>query len=118
MNGYGKELILDLHGCKYTEVDESFFQDLCVLIDMKREDLYFWGPADGKDAENPKISGVSAVQFILTSSIVVHGLDKLGSVYVNLFSCKDFDEEAAMSFIREWFGAERVFKTVVERTMP
>lgn len=115
---YGKELILDLHECERTDVDESFFVELCDLIDMQREDLHFWGPAEGERADDPKISGVSAVQFILTSSIVVHCLDKMGSVYVNLFSCKEFDESDATLFIFKWFGAKRSACNLIERTMP
>ena len=43
---YGIELVLDLHGCdslKFTRKSISkYFEELCVLIDMKREELYFW----------------------------------------------------------------------------
>ena len=47
---------------------------------------------------SPKTKGTSAVQFILTSTIVIHTLDLMNAVYVNVFSCKEFDTEKAAAF--------------------
>lgn len=113
MNSYGKELILDLKECNpETFTRESltrFFEELCDLIDMERCDLHFWDdvgvPEDDRQTD-PNLKGTSAVQFILTSSIVIHCLDLLGTVYVNLFSCKDFDTTVAMQFVQDWFEGE------------
>ena len=118
MSAYGQEMILDLHRCERTEPTEEFFERLCKLIGMEREDLHFWGPAEGGDAENELLSGVSAVQFIRTSSVVIHGLDIMGTVYVNLFSCAPFDVFETSIWIKEWFGAKKMVRTVVVRTMP
>jgi S-adenosylmethionine/arginine decarboxylase-like enzyme len=112
MDKYGIELILDLHGCdasKFTRDSiTKYFERLCELIDMKREDLHFWddvGVAEEDKQTSPHTQGTSAVQFILTSSIVIHTLDQLGAVYINMFSCKAFDPKAAEQFSVEWFGA-------------
>ena len=92
---YGIELILDLHGCdvvKFTRPSiTEYFEKLCVLIDMQREDLHFWddvGLSEEDKQTSPHTQGTSAVQFILTSSIVIHTLDQLQAVYINIFSCK------------------------------
>jgi len=46
MNGFGAELILDLHGCDITTFNResitNYFITLCKAIDMQREDLHFW----------------------------------------------------------------------------
>jgi len=55
------------------------------------------------------------VQFILTSSIVIHTLDQLRAVYVNIFSCKDFDPKTAEKFTVEWFGAAECSARFIER---
>ena len=43
---YGTELVLDLHGCNVEKFNrkeiESFFQELCDLIEVERCDLHFW----------------------------------------------------------------------------
>ncbi len=110
---YGKELILDLSDCNIeTFTRESignYFDELCKLIDMQAEDRYFWddeGLPPEECQTDPKTCGVSAVQFILTSTIVVHSLTKLGKVYVNIFSCKNFDVAQARDFTFRWFQAK------------
>ena len=109
---YGIELILDLHDCDVStftrESISEYFSQLCELIDMQREDLHFWddvGVAEEDKQTSPQTQGTSAVQFILTSSIVIHALDQLRAVYINMFSCKPFDPHVAEKFTAEWFGA-------------
>jgi len=119
---YGYELILDLHGCdvgKFSRTSlEGYFEKLCKAIDMKRSDLHFWddvGLPPEKHQTQPHTKGTSAVQFILTSSIVIHTLDLLGAVYVNIFSCKWFDEKKAEEITKEWFGSNGCVRHFIER---
>ena len=119
---YGPELILDLHGCdtsRFTrEAIERYCTELCELIDMKRCDLHFWddvGLPEEEQQTNPKTKGTSAVQFILTSTIVIHTLDLMKTVFVNIFSCKEFDTDQAAAFTVKWFGASDWTANVVTR---
>ena len=119
---YGLELIMDLKGCDIsTFTRESigrYFDELCKLIDMQQGDRHFWddeGVPPEECQTDPKTCGVSAVQFILTSTVVVHTLTKLGDVYVNIFSCKEFDIDEAEDFTVRWFGAEDCIATPIER---
>lgn len=119
---YGRELILDLHECdasKFTRLSiEQFFTELCDLIEMERCDLHFWddvGVAEEERQTNPKTKGTSAVQFILTSTIVIHTLDLMNKVYLNVFSCKEFDTEEATTFVVNWFDAKDCIANVVTR---
>lgn len=119
---YGIELILDMHGCdasKFTrESITAYFERLCVLIDMQREDLHFWddiGVPEEDKQTLPHTQGTSAVQFILTSSIVIHTLDQLRAVYINMFSCKTFDPKVAEQFSIEWFGATECSARFIDR---
>jgi S-adenosylmethionine/arginine decarboxylase-like enzyme len=122
MNPYGKELILDLHGCdpaKFNRGDLTrFFAELCALIDMQAEDLHFWDDQDTPENEKetePHLVGTSAVQFIRTSNVTVHALDLLRRVYLNVFSCKDFDAGAVYSFCLEFFGGHVANRKEVDR---
>ena len=110
---YGKELILDLHSCNPSTFNrdsiDRYFTELCELIDMQRCKVHFWDDVGLPPEECqtlPHTKGTSAVCFILTSSIVIHTLDILKAVYVNIFSCKEFDQDAAADFTRKWFEAE------------
>ena len=119
---YGYELIMDLHGCNVSKFNrtslDNYFEKLCKAIDMKRSDLHFWddvGLPEEKKQTSPHTKGSSAVQFILTSSIVVHTLELLEAVYVNIFSCKEFDEKVAEKITKEWFGANGCRAHFIER---
>ena len=122
---YGQELVLDLEHCDpqtFTRDSlQQFFVELCERIDMERCDLHFWDYADlsaEEDAEarkNPHTYGVSAVQFIITSSIVVHSLPLLKSCFVNVFSCKPFDQDAVVQFAEDWFDGVTADRHFIER---
>ena len=119
---YGQELILDLHACdaeRFTRTSiEQYCVELCELIDMERCDLHFWDDVGVPKAEqqtHPKTKGTSAVQFILTSTIVIHTLDLMKAVYVNIFSCKEFDTHEAAQFTANWFDSKDWTKQVVTR---
>ena len=122
MKPYGYELILDLHGCDVSKFNrnslDDFFEKLCKAIDMKKCERYFWddvGLLEEEKQTSPHTKGSSAVQFILTSSIVIHTLDILEAVYINIFSCKKYDIELKEKITREWFGAKQCRTHFIER---
>ena len=119
---YGVELILDLHDCDpatFTRDSlDTFFTQLCERIDMEKCVVHFWddvGVPEDEQQTSPHTKGTSAVCFILTSSIVVHTLDLMKAVYLNIFSCKDFDPDAAEEFAKVWFGGQTAKRTFVSR---
>lgn len=121
-SAYGLELLLDLHQCepsRFTRLNISeFCTQLCELIDMERCDLHFWddvGVPEEEQQTDPKTKGTSAVQFILTSTIVIHTLDLMKAAYVNIFSCKEFDTDVAAKFTAEWFRSTDWTSNVVVR---
>lgn len=122
MDDYGKELILDLVHCdanRFTRKSiRAYFKKVCTLIDMERGKLCWWDdlytPEEEKETELHLV-GTSAVQFIKTSNITVHALSMLEKVYVNVFSCKDFNEYDVVMLSEEWFAGEAVHEQVVRR---
>ena len=122
MQTYGKELILDIHEAnsdKFNRVDiYKYLVDLCNLIDMEREDLHWWDYFDdpeGYAAAPTHLKGTSVVQFITTSNIVIHAVDELKQIYINIFSCKDFDIGEAVVYTESYFGGEIVNLNIIER---
>lgn len=120
---YGYELVLDLHGCnsaKFNRADiNAYFTELCERIGMKMCEVHFWddvGVSPEERQTQPHTKGTSAVCFILTSTIVIHTLDILKAVYINIFSCKAFDPDLAAGFTKEWFEAASCDPTFIERT--
>ena len=121
---YGHELVLDLHGCDVElfkrEHIKWFLNELCDLIEMQMCEVHFWddlGVPFEEQQSLPHTKGTSAVCFILTSSIVVHTLELLGSAYVNIFSCKSFDPSVASAFAKKFFAATSLKSSFLERTL-
>lgn len=119
---YGYELVIDLHNCDISTFNreslENYFEKLCEAIDMQRCEMHFWddvGVPPEEQQTSPHTKGTSAIQFILTSTIVVHALDLLEAAYINIFSCKEFDKDKAERLTREWFGAKECRSHFIER---
>lgn len=120
---YGKELILDLHNCnpetyKNREEIEELVLNLCIEIKVSRGDLHFWdyaGYPEEYKAAPAHLRGTSVVQFIKTSTIVIHTLDDLRQVYVNVFSCDSFSDKAVSKMVKEYFEGDIVQQVTIDR---
>lgn len=119
---YGKELIIDIHKCDPSTFTRksirNYFKELCKTIDMERCELYWWddyGVPPEEQENEPHMKGTSAIQFISTSNITIHTLDLLENVYLNIFSCKEFDSNVASKFSEEWFKGKIVNLKVIDR---
>ncbi len=107
---------MDLKGCNLDGLGKDmltrFMVELCDLIKMTRHgDPIFW-----EDESNiPHLHGTSAVQLIETSNIICHPLPLMKAVYLNVFSCKEFDPQVALDFCMKFWGATSENHTVVVR---
>lgn len=85
---------------------------------MNREKLCWWDdhnvPVEQQQTE-PHLKGTSAIQFITTSNVTIHTLDLLKSAYINIFSCKEFDESIALEFSEKYFGGKVVNSKLIKR---
>ncbi|MHA1941967.1 MAG: S-adenosylmethionine decarboxylase family protein [Candidatus Hodarchaeales archaeon] len=122
MKNFGKELIIDLHNCENIPCNRKFLKryckKLCRLIDMKREDLHFWdyeGDKEGYKKAEDHLKGISLIQFIKTSNITIHTVDVPKNVYLNIFSCKDFDSTKTLKFSANFFKGEIVSSNDLKR---
>jgi len=104
MSVWGKEITIDAK-CDKEKVNDpyilsSFLKELVVRIGMKaykEPQIELFGEGG--------LYGYSALQWIHTSNIVLHTtLD--GSLFLNLFSCKTFDEEIVKTCLIEFFLGE------------
>ena len=114
---YGLELVIDLKNCDLSDLSKKkmsrFFVELCEHVDMTRHgEPLFW-----EDHSNvPHLNGISGIQFIETSNVVCHALPLLRAVYINLFSCKEFEPNDTLNFCKEFWGASSENHTVLVRT--
>lgn len=116
---WGYELIMDMHGIDASKITRkdltAFFVALCERIDMIRVgDPIFWDAENDKDQYPEHLRGITAVQFIRTSNITGHFMAS-GDVYLNIFSCKEFDPAVAKEFTTHFFSAKRTIDRYLVR---
>ena len=114
---WGQELQMDLVGCdpemiRDADLIREFVVQLCDLIDMKRfgdcQVVHF--------GEEEKIAGLSFTQLIQTSLISGHLANLTNNAYINVFSCKEFDENVVEDFAIKFFDAKDAHSVVNYRT--
>jgi len=105
---WGMELLINLYGCDVPllsdkEYIRQFIIDLCDFIKMKR----YGEPVIERFGEG-HLFGISAMQLIMTSSIIMHCAENTGDIYIDIFSCREFPPKATVEFCIEYFKATTV----------
>jgi len=130
---YGKELILDLHNCdpsKFNRADlKKYYRAVMKIANVEAGDLVFWdyhgfwrnvwwslfNRKELKKNAPSHVRGTTAVQFILTSSITLHAIDDHKSLYLNFFSCDNFNAHTIANYTRDYFKGEIVAQSTLRR---
>lgn len=107
---------IDLFNCnpetlRDAEKIKKYIIELCKIIDMKR----FGEPTIIRFGADPRIQGYSAVQLIETSCISGHFAEESDSVYIDIFSCKFYNQNDAIEFTKKFFDAKTIEFNVVLR---
>jgi len=103
---WGWHLSLDMGGCdkeKITSKDNiiAFVKELVEKIGMKA----YGEPACVHFAEHDASkAGFTLTQLIETSNICAHFVDATGEVYLDVFSCKPFNEEIVVEVAGNYFN--------------
>jgi S-adenosylmethionine decarboxylase len=107
--GFGMHLILDGYGC-----DRQRLEDISLIYNFLSE-----YPAQIKmtkimppyvfryDAENPQDWGISGFVLIAESHISIHTFPEKNYFSLDIFSCKNFDSEQAISYVSNLFATEK-----------
>lgn len=114
---FGYELTMDLRGCDLTILSskkklKEYTDKLCKLIKMKQYGKTLL-PYFGEKEEFTK--GYSLVQLIETSSITGHFSEYWKTAYINIFSCKKYDQNLAKKFTKEFFKAKSIKTRLLTR---
>lgn len=114
VNYYGKHLIVTALSCNDNILSKeqiaSFMTELVDKIDM----VAFGDPFVERFGEGKEV-GISAVQLIMTSAIVIHTNDTAKDMYLDVFSCKTFSEETVSDFLKEKFQPTNINYQVLMR---
>lgn len=115
---WGKHLILDASGCSPKSIGseviiKNFTNELVKRIDMKaygEPQIVMFGTGNKK--------GYTLIQLIETSNIAAHFVEENNSMYLDVFSCKDFDPSIVKQVVSEYFHAQKFNARVLLRQAP
>ena len=101
-NYWGRHLVMNARSCyphaiRNAIVIEKFCADLVREIDMVpygKPQIVHFGTGEAK--------GYTLVQLIETSNITAHFSEKTNDMYLDVFSCKDFEAESVKRVVRRW----------------
>ena len=111
---WGMLAAIDLHGCEQSRLEDPgtlrrFVPSLINAIGMRAH-----GPLMLDRFGDGELEGWSAMQFIETSTIVVHADEVAGRCFIDVFSCAPFAAELASAVAVEHFGGTATL-TVLQR---
>ena len=115
---WGKHLVLDAGGCSPKMIGcpiviGNFTRDLVKRIDMVAygdPQIVMFGTGNKK--------GYTLIQLIETSNIAAHFVEENNTMYLDVFSCKDFDPDVVKEAVHEFFDAKKFRTKVMLRQAP
>ncbi|MFH1462549.1 MAG: S-adenosylmethionine decarboxylase [bacterium] len=114
---FGQELILDLYDCDPGAIKSEkkileYSNKLCKLIKVKK----YGKPIIERFALHIGFAaGYSLVQLIESSLVSGHFSELWNRAYINIFSCKKFDDKKAADFTKKFFNAKKIKKRTLIR---
>lgn len=115
---WGYMLSLDIAKCSTASIRcpytiEQFTHSLVKKIDMKA----FGRPHIVRFGEDNK-AGYTLVQLIETSNICAHFCEQDNAAFIDIFSCKPYDIEDAVSVVKDYFEPKIIVRHYIERSIP
>jgi S-adenosylmethionine/arginine decarboxylase-like enzyme len=112
---WGYHLMLDCSGCeRMTDANnlKDFVKELVIAIDMVAVgEPWIERTAIGM----PDKEGFSLYQLIVTSNISAHFIDDSKHIYLDVFSCKEFNIDIVKSVVTKYFSPTKMKVNFVKR---
>jgi S-adenosylmethionine/arginine decarboxylase-like enzyme len=112
---WGYHLILDCKGANANienkEDIKAFIKELVKRIDMTA----VGGPIIKYLLEGEPNAGFSVMQLIETSSITCHFVEPNSTMYIDVFSCKEFKPKDAIAVVNEFFAPTSIKQKFLKR---
>ena len=112
---WGYHLVLDCYAGKKELITSgenitAFAKELVKRIQMKA----FGEPQVIHFGEDDKL-GYTLVQLIETSNICGHFCDDTGNFYIDVFSCKPYENAVVIETVKQFFQPEKIIDRYLER---
>ena len=113
---WGYHLILDCENCNLESINNNIIIRNFVLTLLERIDMQAFGdPQIELLLPGTENEGYSLLQMITTSNITAHFVNKTGNAYIDVFSCKQFENSIVIKTVEEFFSPESIKKLYIER---
>ena len=119
-NPWGQHLVLDLNGCPKELLADpdnimKWTKELVEAIDMV---AYGEPVLEHFATHSHEAAGYTLLQMIETSNIAAHFAENVGQAYIDVFSCKCFDEQIAIEVSKKFFEPTEINHTSISRGFP
>lgn len=110
MSYWGYHLMLDCANC-----DPEAIKDYDTIYKFTKElvediAMVAYGEPQIVNFGSGNKAGYTLVQLIETSNICAHFVNETNTMYLDVFSCKDFDMETVKYLVRKFFGNDMKMK--------
>lgn len=112
---WGYHLVLDCAGCDHNAITSydtiyNFTKQLVADIDMVA-----YGEPQIVNFGSGNKAGYTLVQLIETSNICAHFVNENDTMYLDVFSCKEYDDQVVIDLVKKYFGATSVRPSYLTR---
>ena len=115
MRHWGRHCIINARKCNSLSISNPRIIELFSESMVKRIDMVAYGKPLIQYFGYDNKAGFTLVQLIETSNITGHFCDESGDAYIDVFSCKFFDEHVARAVVQDWFKPESIDMKVINR---
>src|SRR5271168_392501 len=112
---YGQHLILDCYNCDSNRLSNvniiyDFLDQFPAKIGMQKI-----GPPQIVKFTDESLAGITGIIMIVTSHISIHTYNLKCCCFLDIFSCNEFDVDAAEKHVKECFFVGKIEKTLIQR---
>jgi S-adenosylmethionine/arginine decarboxylase-like enzyme len=112
---WGYHLILDCAGCDHEKITSyQNVHDFAKQL-VKDIDMVAFGEPQIHDFGSGNKAGFTLVQLIETSNICAHFVNENDTMYLDVFSCKTYDDEVVVDLVEKYFGATSIRRSYLTR---
>ena len=112
---WGYHLILDCSKCNDSIKDKSTIEQFVRQLVKDINMVAHGDPIIEYLTPTEENSGYSLMQMIMTSNITAHFVNSNNSAYIDVFSCKEFDNNTVIKIVNKFFSPRKIRTTFITR---
>jgi S-adenosylmethionine/arginine decarboxylase-like enzyme len=112
---WGYHLVIDASGCDHDAITSGDqIRAFCKEL-VRRIDMVAYGPPQVVMFGEGGKKGYTLVQLIETSNITAHFVEETNDIYLDVFSCKEFDPMVVEEVVKGYFMPATFSKRFIKR---